>query len=205
MMTKKGWTLLLLLVLSGLIAFAGDVRAQEGMSREEVERMIAEYRAREAEARQMIEEQEMLLEECEAELMPLEKKVADLMDEVDEIEAEIAKYETAHTVVPGEYLAKIAGYRYVYNSEARWPRIYRANRDQIEDPNLIYPKQVFMIPRGMPHTHVVNQDEWLAKIAGYWEIYNDHRKWPKIYEANRDQIKDADLIHPGQILDIPRD
>ena len=27
-----------------------------------------------------------------------------------------------------------------------WPIIYKANRDQIKDPDLIYPKQVFKIP-----------------------------------------------------------
>jgi len=27
--------------------------------------------------------------------------------------------------------------------------------------------------------------------------------WQKIFEANRDQIKNPDLIHPGQKLRIP--
>ncbi|MFQ5626314.1 MAG: LysM peptidoglycan-binding domain-containing protein [Methyloligellaceae bacterium] len=29
-----------------------------------------------------------------------------------------------------------------------WPMLYRANRDQIRDPDLIFPKQIFAIPRG---------------------------------------------------------
>jgi nucleoid-associated protein YgaU len=29
-------------------------------------------------------------------------------------------------------------------------------------------------------------------------------QWRRIYEANRDQIEDPDLIHPGQKLKIPR-
>ncbi len=29
-------------------------------------------------------------------------------------------------------------------------------------------------------------------------------QWPLLYKHNLDQIKDADLIYPGQVLDIPR-
>ena len=42
-------------------------------------------------------------------------------------------------------------------------------------------------------------------IAGIWEVFNVPEKWPLIYKANLDQIRDADLIFPGQVLDIPRD
>ncbi len=28
--------------------------------------------------------------------------------------------------------------------------------------------------------------------------------WPKIWMGNRDQIKDPDIIHPGQKLKIPQ-
>ncbi len=42
-------------------------------------------------------------------------------------------------------------------------------------------------------------------IAAEEEVYNVPEQWPLIYKANLDQITDADLIYPGQILDIPRD
>lgn len=35
------------------------------------------------------------------------------------------------------------------------------------------------------------------------KVYKDARKWPLIYIANRDKIKDPDLIFPGQKLVIP--
>ena len=41
----------------------------------------------------------------------------------------------------------------------------------------------------------------LSKIAQ--RIYGDANQWKRIYEANRDQIKDPDLIHPGQRLTLP--
>jgi uncharacterized surface protein with fasciclin (FAS1) repeats len=34
--------------------------------------------------------------------------------------------------------------------------------------------------------------------------YGDGAQWPAIYEANRDQIADPDLIFAGQVLTIPR-
>ena len=42
-------------------------------------------------------------------------------------------------------------------------------------------------------------------ISGTEEVYNLPEQWPLIYKANLDQIKDADLIYPGQVLAIPRD
>ncbi len=53
--------------------------------------------------------------------------------------------------------------------------------------------------------HTVVKSECLWKIAGYEDVYGDPFQWPLIYEANRDQIKDPDLIYPGQVFTIPRD
>ncbi|GIX43006.1 MAG: peptidoglycan-binding protein LysM [Leptospiraceae bacterium] len=47
--------------------------------------------------------------------------------------------------------------------------------------------------------------ECLWRIAGKKEIYNNPRKWKKIYEANKDQIKNPNLIYPGQKLRIPKE
>jgi FtsZ-binding cell division protein ZapB len=43
----------------------------------------------------------------------------------------------------------------------------------------------------------------LWNIAGKEAIYNDPRMWPKIYVANKDQIRNPDIIFPGQQLQIP--
>jgi len=53
-------------------------------------------------------------------------------------------------------------------------------------------------------THVVQKGECLWVISGYSQIYNDPLLWPLIYWANKAQIKDPDLIYPGQALSIPR-
>ena len=49
--------------------------------------------------------------------------------------------------------------------------------------------------------YVVKKGDSLSKIAK--ESYGDANEWRKIYEANRDLIKDPDLIYPGQTLKIP--
>lgn len=43
----------------------------------------------------------------------------------------------------------------------------------------------------------------LWNISKKKTIYDDPWKWPKIYVANRDQIKNPDLIHPKEVLKIP--
>jgi hypothetical protein len=43
----------------------------------------------------------------------------------------------------------------------------------------------------------------LWNIAKKPKIYDNPFLWPKIWQGNRDQIKDPDVIHPGQKLKIP--
>ena len=49
-------------------------------------------------------------------------------------------------VQPGSNLWRIA--RKTYGAGIRYTVIYEANRDQIRDPHLIYPGQVFLLPKG---------------------------------------------------------
>jgi len=50
-------------------------------------------------------------------------------------------------------------------------------------------------------TYVVVKGDSLSKIAQ--RQYGKASQWRRIYEANRDVIKDPDLIYPGQQLRIP--
>lgn len=56
-------------------------------------------------------------------------------------------------------------------------------------------------PEAPRRTYTVVAGDSLSKIAK--REYGDASKWPKIYDANRDQIKNPDLIHPGQVLNLP--
>ena len=57
------------------------------------------------------------------------------------------------------------------------------------------------VPAAAPRIHEVVAGDTLSKIAK--QFYGDASKYPKIFEANRDQLKDPDLIKPGQKLKIP--
>ncbi|HUH32364.1 MAG TPA: LysM peptidoglycan-binding domain-containing protein [Daejeonella sp.] len=48
-------------------------------------------------------------------------------------------------------------------------------------------------------TYTVKSGDSLSKIAGNY----DGITWQQIFEANKDQISNPDLIHPGQVLKIP--
>jgi len=51
-------------------------------------------------------------------------------------------------------------------------------------------------------TYSVERGDNLWSISGQDSVYNDPYQWPLIYKTNRDKIQDADLIYPGQVLDI---
>lgn len=52
----------------------------------------------------------------------------------------------SYKVVRGDHLWGIAKKKEHYGNAFAWPIIYKANRDQIKDPDLIYPDQVFKVP-----------------------------------------------------------
>ena len=54
---------------------------------------------------------------------------------------------------------------------------------------------------GPIQTYVVVKGDSLSKIAK--QYYGDANQWRRIYDANRDQLSNPDLIHPGQSLKIP--
>lgn len=51
--------------------------------------------------------------------------------------------------------------------------------------------------------YIIKSGDNLSKIAKHY--YGDANKYPKIFEANREVIKDANLIFPGQKIRIPLD
>lgn len=55
------------------------------------------------------------------------------------------------------------------------------------------------IAEGAEQEYEVKSGDSLSKIAKNYPGLT----WQKIYEANKDQIKNPDIIHPGQKLKIP--
>ncbi|MCA9731756.1 MAG: LysM peptidoglycan-binding domain-containing protein [Deferribacteres bacterium] len=87
----------------------------------------------------------------------------------------------------------------------QWVRIYSYNREQIKDPNLIYPEQIFKIQRGVgPSEYLVKKGDYLYKIAGMDDVLGDPTKWTQIYEQNKMVVgDDPNMIYPYQVLKLP--
>ena len=63
-------------------------------------------------------------------------------------------------------------------------------------------------PAGAPNggniqaqTYTVQKDDTLQKISK--KIFGTYSKWYKIYKANKDKIKDPNVLQPGTVLTIP--
>ena len=50
--------------------------------------------------------------------------------------------------------------------------------------------------------YVIKSGDTLSAIAQHF--YGKGSEWPRIFEANREVIKNADLIYPGQKIRIPK-
>ena len=74
-----------------------------------------------------------------------------------------------YVVQKGDHLWGISAKPAVYGSPYHWPLLYKRNRDEIYDPDLIYPGQVLHIERDLSQTQIniaVNH----AKTRGAWVL-----------------------------------
>ena len=81
-------------------------------------------------------------------------------DAIMEFEASLAAGRIMYTVVKGDNLWNISAKDTIYGNPYHWPLIYKANADQINDPDLIFPGQEFGINR-------MNSDDEVAKAVSH--------------------------------------
>lgn len=75
----------------------------------------------------------------------------------------------SYTVMRGDNLWTISAKGSVYGNPFHWPLIYRANRDKISDPDLIYPGQQFAIDRNASEQAMLDAAHH-ARTRGAWRI-----------------------------------
>ena len=131
-------------------------------------------------------------------------KLATIDQMIAELKARVAQPVVIdYKVMRGDNLWNISKKEQIYDDPYMWPRIYRENKGEIKDPDLIYPNQVLGVPFGVAENqYLVTRGDFLVKIAA--ELYNNAGKWHKIYEANKKQIVAPDLLFPAQVLEIPQ-
>ena len=71
------------------------------------------------------------------------------------------------TVGEGEHLWGISAHNMVYGDPYQWPLLFKRNRHQIEDADLIYPGQVLHIERDLSNAEIDRAIEH-AKTRGAW-------------------------------------
>ena len=172
--------------LEGLLALAPEVLIQRRGEVNDLAAQVGELKENKISA----------LPEMAAQLADIDKMIAQL-------KARVAQPVTIdYTVAKGDNLWNISKMERIYADPYMWPRLYRANKEQIQDPDLIYPDQTLAVPFGVAENqHLVTRGDFLFKIAA--EVYNDGGKWHKIYEANKQQIVEPHLIFPAQVLELP--
>jgi len=90
--------------------------------------------------------EELAREAARIKRLEAEKAEARRKAERSRLEKEVPPV-SRHTVKRGETLPQIAAALEVYGDASLWPLIYKANRDQISNPAVLWPGQVLRIPR----------------------------------------------------------
>lgn len=176
-----------------------ELNALGALAPEELFKRRSEIDAHEAKLAEMKENRIYVLSEMRDKVAALEGKIAQLRAKMPK-----GMYDE-YTVNRGDYLWRISKKPDIYGDPFQWVRIYSYNRDQIKDPDLIYPDQIFKIHReNGPNEYLVSRGDNLYKIAGSVDVMGDPTKWRAIYEANQTVIGDEpSLIYPYQVLKVP--
>lgn len=86
------------------------------------------------------------------------------------LRAQMMKSQTEnYTVVKGDNLWNISKAKYM--NPFMWPLIYWANKEQIKDPDLIFPKQVFKIRKYFEDDEKAKADNF-ARTRGPWSLFD---------------------------------
>ena len=107
----------------------------------------------------------------------------------DDGEAMVEEYEpqpqeTAgmkYVVQRGDTLWDISDMGRIYQDPFKWPLVYKANRDQIEDPDLIYPDQEFDIKKDWSREEVADAVQKAQDTPPYRPHTSPRKKLPLRY------------------------
>ncbi len=140
------------------------------------------------------------------------------LDEIDQLKSTVQNFASQYYDNPSKWekelgLAEKEARQLRENKIAYIPRVEEFLREL--DESIVDSKQSLNQAKAEANTSQVGSDEYIVqlipgdrdclwKIAQRPEIFGDGSRWREIYEANRDIIKNPNLIFPGQLLKIPR-
>jgi nucleoid-associated protein YgaU len=71
------------------------------------------------------------------------------------------------TIEKGQTLWGIAKSESAYGKACNWPLLYKANKTDVQDPDLIYPGQVLKVPKDVPAVESDNACKASMKMGPY--------------------------------------
>ncbi|MEJ5245233.1 MAG: LysM peptidoglycan-binding domain-containing protein [Bacteroidota bacterium] len=223
---KKILTIVSILFLSGAFAFAQMPPASKPdaeLTRKEAELRIQDFQSRVSSLETKLNELNAKYEELEIELKNVNAALRDCHDEIRRIlgvtDADIEAFAQKLGVLEG----KVRDMKRL-NDDQLADR--RSDVEALEKEYLELRKnKISIMPRFFDRMVQLGRDirglyrekkittytvgtwaenrDCLWNISGKMEIYGDPLQWPKIWQANTDQIRNPDIIFPGQVLKIP--
>jgi nucleoid-associated protein YgaU len=86
-----------------------------------------------------------------------------------------------YSVVSGDSLWRISGKSSIYGDSFQWPLLFKANKDIIEDPDLIYPKQKLSIKKNYTQVEIDDAVEKAKETPPYEPHTLPRKKLPIKY------------------------
>jgi nucleoid-associated protein YgaU len=156
-------------------AFFAEAEAHAKKAKELADESIGQYYLQQAKFKiekikamgGLTDDQKAMLAEAEA--YYAQAKGREAYDAITALEASLAAGRIVYTVETGDNLWNISAKDTIYGNPYQWPLIYKANADQIKDPDLIFPGQEFGIDRN-PSDSDVSKAVSHAKNRGVWAI-----------------------------------
>ncbi|NTX01439.1 LysM peptidoglycan-binding domain-containing protein [Myxococcus sp. CA051A] len=123
--------------------------------------------------------------------MALQNDYKDVLDVAKTIGAKVeSREENGKLILKGSV-------DYAWDRDRIWDQI-KAKHTQWQQEVMVNLTVTHAEPYGV---YTVKSGDTLGKLAK--DIYGDVKLYPKIFEANKDQLKDPDHIKVGQVLKLP--
>ncbi len=117
----------------------------------------------------------------EEELPPPEEELAPPPSEKPAKVASKPSSAEKYSVVSGDSLWKISGKSKIYGDSFQWPLLFKANKDIIEDPDLIYPRQKLSVKRNYSQAEIDDAIEKAKETPPYEPHTLPRKKLPIKY------------------------
>jgi len=211
------------LTLCFMLLFSVSSFAQEKMTMEQYNAQLAEFQKREADAKAE-------LAKCEADIEATKQQIAQVDGETTKEWQEIytllntdeagakefrsalnnleSEVDGLANLSPEELFKRRAEIDQLEKKLAEYKGSKTSLLSEMQDKLATIEGKIAQLRASLPKAdfdeYSVVKGDYLWKISGKKDIYDDPYQWMRIYTYNREQIKDPDLIYSDQIFKIQR-